>query len=142
MLTLRTFAPRLVPGAAVVTIASIAAMVGFPRRDAYTASKGAVIALSRAWAADLIRREVRVNCICPGVTDTPMTTRALGTDTSALPLGRLATPAEIAGVIASTLDPRASYLNGAIIPVDGGLTTTAGTVPLSPRTGAASGARP
>lgn len=133
MLTLRTFAPRLVYGGAVATIASIVALAGFPRRDAYTASKGAVLALSRAWAADLVRRGVRVNCICPGVVDTPMTDRGLAVDTTTLPLGRLATPTEIAGVIGSTLDARAGYLNGAVIPVDGGLTAAAGTVPLSPR---------
>lgn len=130
MLTLRAFAPLLVPGAGVVTIGSLAALAGIPRRDAYTASKGAVVALTRAWAADLVRRGIRVNCIAPGVVDTPMTERTAGEDLD-LPLGRAATPDEIAEVVVGAAT--AGYLNGAIVPVDGGVTAAARWSPISPR---------
>lgn len=66
MLTMRAFAPLLVEGSSVVTVASMAALTGIPKRDAYTASKGAIVALTRAWAADLIRLGIRVNCIAIG----------------------------------------------------------------------------
>ena len=133
MLTLRTFAPHLRAGGSVVTIGSIAALTGIPKRDAYTASKGAVVALTRAWAADLIRLGIRVNCVAPGQVATPMTAHVTGLDHSRLPLGREADPLEVARVIAALCDPGLGYLNGAIIPVDGGLTAASGLVPLSPR---------
>ncbi len=133
MLSLRAFAPRLQPGSSVVTIASLAALSGIPRRDAYTASKGAVVALTRAWAADLIRLGVRVNAIAPGQVATPMTSHVTGVDTARLPLGREADPAEIVEVVLALLNPAATYLNGAVIPVDGGLTAGSALVPLSPR---------
>jgi 3alpha(or 20beta)-hydroxysteroid dehydrogenase len=130
MLTLRAFAPALAPGAGVVTLGSLAALAGIPRRDPYTASKGAVVSLSRAWAADLVRRGVRVNCVAPGVVATPMTERTSGDDLE-LPLGRAATPDEIADVIVGTTT--SGYLNGAVIPVDGGVTAAARWSPIAPR---------
>lgn len=130
MLTLRSFAPLLASGAGVVTVGSLAALAGIPRRDAYTASKGAVVALSRAWAADLVRRGIRVNCVAPGVVDTPMTERTAGDDLD-LPLGRPATPDEIAEVIVGAAT--SGYLNGAVIPIDGGVTAAARWSPIAPR---------
>jgi NAD(P)-dependent dehydrogenase (short-subunit alcohol dehydrogenase family) len=130
MLTLRAFAPLLASGAGVVTVGSLAALAGIPRRDAYTASKGAVVALTRAWAADLIRQGVRVNCVAPGVVATPMTERTAGEDLD-LPLGRAATPDEIAEVIVGAAT--AGYLNGAVIPIDGGVTAAARWSPIAPR---------
>ena len=133
MLSLRAFAPRLRAGSAVVTVASIAALSGIPRRDAYTASKGAVVALTRAWAADLVRLGVRVNCVAPGQVATPMTAHVTGVDTAALPLGREAHPEEVVAVVLALVDPASTYLNGAVVPVDGGLTAGSALVPLSTR---------
>jgi NAD(P)-dependent dehydrogenase (short-subunit alcohol dehydrogenase family) len=133
MLTLRAFAPRLTTGSAVTTIASVVALAGFPKRDAYTASKGAIVALSRAWAADLIGHGIRVNCVCPGVTSTPMATTVTDVEHPDLPLGRPATPAEVAEVIVAISEPAASYLSGAIVPVDGGLTAAARTARITRR---------
>jgi 3-oxoacyl-[acyl-carrier protein] reductase len=133
MLSLRAFAPRLRPGSSVVTFASLAAINGVPRRDAYTASKGAVVALTRAWAADLIRLGVRVNSIAPGQVATPMTAHVTGVDTASLPLGREAHPAEIVEVVLALINPASTYLNGVVVPVDGGLTAGSALVPISPR---------
>lgn len=133
LLTVRSFEHLLGPGSSIVTLGSVAALAGMPRRDAYTASKGAIVALTRSWAADLIRSGIRANCVCPGPTATPMTAAALGSEEPPLPLGRPAHAAEVATVIAAVVDPDASYLNGAVIPVDGGLTAALGTVDLRPR---------
>lgn len=121
MLSLRAFYPLLVPGSSVVTIGSIAGLVGLPGLDAYTASKGALIALTRAWAQQLAHHEIRVNCICPGVTETPMIAKRPRTDVIQLPLGRPADPEEIAGAVAFLCSAASSYLSGAVVPVDGGL---------------------
>lgn len=134
MLSLRAVAPRFRPGSAVVTMASLAAITGIPKRDAYTASKGAIVALTRAWAADLIRLGVRVNCVAPAQVATPMTQHVTGLDAARLPLGREASAAEIVEVILALINPAASYLNGAIIPVDGGLTAASSLVSISLRT--------
>jgi NAD(P)-dependent dehydrogenase (short-subunit alcohol dehydrogenase family) len=109
------------------------ALVSFPRRDAYTASKGAIVALTRAWAADLIGRGIRVNCICPGVTATPMAGPVIDAENLDLPFGRPATPQELAELVVAASSPAAAYLNGAIIPVDGGLTAAARTARITPR---------
>ncbi len=133
MLTMRAFAPLLAEGSSVVTIASMAALTGIPKRDAYTASKGAVIALTRAWAADLIRLGIRVNCVAPGVVETPMTASVRGEDEPALPLGRAASAAEVAAVITALTGEGMGYVSGAIIPIDGGITAANGLVTLAPR---------
>lgn len=133
MLSLRAFAPLMAPGGSIVTIASMAAISGIPRRDAYTASKGAVLALSRAWAADLIRRGIRVNTLAPGIVETPMTEHLNGEYESTLPLGRAATAREVAAVAVSLAGPELSYLNGVVVPVDGGLTAVNSLVSLAPR---------
>lgn len=136
MLTMRAFAPLLRSGGGVVTFASMAALVGMPRRDAYTASKGAILALSRAWAVDLIRRGVRVNCLAPGIVATPMADAQLGGALPDIPLGRTARPSEVAAIVAATLSPDATYLNAAVIPVDAGLSAAAHVIPVTPRSGA------
>lgn len=133
MLSLRAVAPRFRVGSAVVTLASLAAISGIPKRDAYTASKGAIVALTRAWAADLIRLGTRVNCIAPAQVATPMTQHVTGLDAERLPLSREAEPEEIVEVILALINPAASYLNGAIIPVDGGLTAASALVQISLR---------
>jgi NAD(P)-dependent dehydrogenase (short-subunit alcohol dehydrogenase family) len=135
MLSLRAFAPLMGSGGSVVTIASMAAISGIPKRDAYTASKGAVLALSRAWAADLIRLGIRVNTLAPGIVETPMTEHVSGEYASTLPLGRAATAREVAAVVALLAGPDSSYLNGVVVPVDGGLTAVNSLVGLAPRAG-------
>jgi NAD(P)-dependent dehydrogenase (short-subunit alcohol dehydrogenase family) len=113
---------------AVVNVASQAALVSLPQQAAYTASKGAVAALTRSLAIDWAGHGVRVNAVAPGFTVTPMTeaffenemfTRAA---TGRIPLGRLLQANEIAGAIVFLASPLASAITGVVLPVDGGWT--------------------
>lgn len=134
MLTVRTFFPTLAEGGAITTLGSTAGLSGTPGADAYTATKGAVIALTRSWASEFSRFRIRVNCVCPGVTDTPMMeTVADAIDAERMlttPQHRYARSHEVAAVIAFTLQPEASYLSGAVIPVDGGATAHLAGMPF------------
>jgi meso-butanediol dehydrogenase / (S,S)-butanediol dehydrogenase / diacetyl reductase len=115
-------------GGAIINNASINGLVGLPGADAYTAAKGGVVALTRILAVDWGPRGIRVNCICPGAIDTPMIAPALADQqvveyfVTNCPLGRLGRPDEIAQVALFLASDAASYVNGAIIPVDGGWT--------------------
>ncbi|NLU66205.1 SDR family oxidoreductase [Streptomyces sp. HNM0574] len=122
------------PGcASVVHTCSVAATAGLPRRAAYSAGKGAVLSLTRAMAADHVREGIRVNCVTPGVVDTPWIGRLLesaedpAAERAALearqPRGRLVTPEEVAGAVAYLAGPAASAVTGVALPVDSGMQT-------------------
>lgn len=119
--------------AAVVTIASISGMGGEPFMSLYAASKGGVINLSRSAAVELGARGIRINCVCPGPTITGMTKptfdaspKAAASLARAVPLKRLAEPEEIAEVVAFLASAQASFVHGAVVPVDGGITANVG----------------
>jgi 2-keto-3-deoxy-L-fuconate dehydrogenase len=121
--------PRMRPGAAIVNVASVAGIVGVPHRAAYSASKGAVIAFTRALAIDHVADGIRVNCVCPGTIDTPWIDRVVaerGESRDALvarqPLGRLGTPEEVAEAVAYLASDRAGFATGSQLVVDGGMT--------------------
>lgn len=137
MLTVRAFYPRIADSGAITTLGSTAALSAMPWADAYTATKGAVVALTRSWAADYSRYGIRANCVCPGATDTSMMEGILEQfDTSQqmqVPQQRFAYPDEIASVIEFTLSPQATYLSGAMIPVDGGATAQTAGLPFPRR---------
>jgi NAD(P)-dependent dehydrogenase (short-subunit alcohol dehydrogenase family) len=114
----------------IINIASDAGIGGNYGCPVYCASKGAVVSLTKALALDLAP-DIRVNCICPGDVDTPLLTAQLaaadGSYTKAemgesYPLGRIASAEEVAHVICSVASPANSFMTGAVIPVDGGLT--------------------
>jgi len=117
--------------AAIVNTASIAATAGLPARALYSASKGAVLALTRAMAADHLREGIRVNCVNPGTADTPWVGRLLDSaddpevERAALnarqPHGRLVDPAEIAEAVAYLASPRNRSTTGTSIAIDGGM---------------------
>jgi 2-keto-3-deoxy-L-fuconate dehydrogenase len=128
-LTCKHALPRMRRGAAIVNVASVAGMVGVPGRAAYGASKGAVIAFTRALAVDHVQDGVRVNCVCPGTIDSPWIDRVveeLGEQREKLvarqPLGRLGTPEEIAEAVAYLASDRAAFATGSQLVVDGGVT--------------------
>ena len=116
----------------IVNVASGAGLVGVRRGPAYAASKGGLIALTRQLAVDYAADGVRVNAVCPGVVDTPLVRRLIDFETdregelsrmaAAQPLGRLGSPEEIARVIYFLASEDASFMTGAIVPVDGGYT--------------------
>jgi NAD(P)-dependent dehydrogenase (short-subunit alcohol dehydrogenase family) len=117
-------------GGSVINVASFVALVGAATSQiAYTASKGAVLALSRELAVEFARRGIRVNALCPGPVETPLLLRLFADDPAAferrrvhLPMGRLATAREIANAALFLASDDASYVNGATFLVDGGLT--------------------
>ena len=117
--------------AAIVNIGSIAATHGLPQRALYSASKGAVDALTRAMAADHLREGIRVNCVNPGTADTPWVNRLLGAaddpeaERRALearqPHGRLVSPDEVAASVLFLADPANASTAGVSLAVDGGM---------------------
>jgi NAD(P)-dependent dehydrogenase (short-subunit alcohol dehydrogenase family) len=118
--------PLMSRGSSVVNFSSAIGLVGGADQAVYSASKHAVVGLTKSTALDVAPRGIRVNCLCPGVVDTPMS--AAAGDQAGLreawaamhPLGRFAQPEEIAVVAAWLCSPEASFITGAAIPVDGG----------------------
>ena len=116
---------------AVVHIASTLGLAGLRNASAYCASKAGLVNLTRAAALETARDGPRINAVCPAVVDTGMLDADRGDGASGEqrrlqlarqhPVGRIATPSEIADVVCCVLDPHASFLTGAVIPVDGGM---------------------
>ncbi|OLF06185.1 short-chain dehydrogenase [Actinophytocola xinjiangensis] len=122
---------RASTSAAVVNTCSIAAWQGLPNRVLYSASKGAVLAMTLAMATDHLDDGIRINCVCPGTADTPWVGRLLdsATDPAAeraalaarQPMGRLVTADEVAKAIAYLASPLSSSTTGTALAVDGGM---------------------
>jgi NAD(P)-dependent dehydrogenase (short-subunit alcohol dehydrogenase family) len=122
---------RKSPSAAIVNTGSIAAWAGLPQRALYSASKGAVHALTLAMAADYVREGIRVNAVAPGTADTPWVGRLLDSapdpaaERAALearqPHGRLVSADEVAGAIAYLAGPLSGSTAGTVLAVDGGM---------------------
>ncbi|QAY74388.1 SDR family oxidoreductase [Agromyces protaetiae] len=122
---------RVSPAAAIVNTSSIAATAGLPQRALYSASKGAVLSLTRAMAADHIREGIRVNAVNPGTADTPWIGRLLASaadpeaERAALearqPHGRLVSADEVAEAVAYLASPLAGSTTGIGLAVDGGM---------------------
>ena len=122
--------PGTVQDRCIINIASDAGIGGNYGCPVYCASKGAVVSLTKALALDFAP-DIRVNCICPGDVDTPLLTAQLAAAKGSYtkeemgegyPLGRIAATEEVAHVICSVASPANSFMTGAVIPVDGGLT--------------------
>jgi len=117
-------APRMAErgSGSVINVSSGSAQVGDDNNAVYAATKGAVNALTRAWAAEYGPAGVRVNAVAPGPVYTGVPVEYLDRYIPLIPLRRVAQPEDVAEVIAFLAGPGGSYVNGATIPVDGGLT--------------------
>tara|TARA_R110000868_G_C10784557_1_gene755791 strand:- start:165 stop:950 length:786 start_codon:yes stop_codon:yes gene_type:complete len=125
-------------GGSIVNNASIAGLLGDAAMPAYNLTKAATVNYTRSLAGAVGRDNIRVNCVCPGDVRTPMTTvldsipKLRAAWNAAAPLGRAAEASEIAEAIAFLLSDAASYIHGAILPVDGGVTSQTGLADLRP----------
>jgi NAD(P)-dependent dehydrogenase (short-subunit alcohol dehydrogenase family) len=112
----------------IIIVASVAGMVPFPGRSAYSTSKGAALVMARSIAVDYAADGIRANAVCPGMTETPMTRWRLDQPElraaveSKIPMGRVASPDEIADAIGLLASPASGYITGHGLVVDGGWT--------------------
>lgn len=121
--------PRMLAagGGAIVNCSSIAGLVGFAGIPAYVASKHGVVGLTRAAALEYAQQNIRVNAVCPGVIQTPMIDRFVGSASEARealiagePVGRIGKPEEVAAAVIWLCSPEASFVTGHALAVDGG----------------------
>ena len=127
----RAALPFMASGSAIVNVSSIAATAGLPQRALYSASKGAVLSLTLAMAADLVERGIRCNAVTPGTADTPWVQRLLAAaddpvaEKAALearqPMGRLVSADEVAHAICYLASPASGSTTGTVLAVDGGM---------------------
>jgi NAD(P)-dependent dehydrogenase (short-subunit alcohol dehydrogenase family) len=111
----------------IINISSMASQYGIPKVIAYSASKGAIEAMTRAMAVELSPKGIRVNCIAPGFIETDMSAKALNNDKerkdkvmSRTPMGALGSPADIGDAALFLALPSSAYITGIVLPVDGG----------------------
>jgi NAD(P)-dependent dehydrogenase (short-subunit alcohol dehydrogenase family) len=110
----------------IVNNASVAGLVAYPNNPPHAAAKGAVVQMTRTMAIEYCREGIRVNCLCPGVIETPILTRAI-TDENTRKIfemisqvGRFGQPEEVASLALFLASDESSYMTGAVIPIDGG----------------------
>ena len=118
-------------GGCIVNVSSDAGLKSFENfeADAYTASKGALVLLTKAWAIEYAKYKIRVNCVCPGIVETDMTKPYLKNEidrsmaVAEHPIGRIGMPEDVAKAILYLVSEDSSWITGAILPVDGGVIT-------------------
>jgi NAD(P)-dependent dehydrogenase (short-subunit alcohol dehydrogenase family) len=115
----------------IVNVSSNAGLKSFENfeADAYTASKGVMVLLTKAWAIEYAKYKIRVNCVCPGIVETDMTKSHLGNEIDRSmaiaehPIGRIGAPEDVAKAILYLVSEDSSWITGAILPIDGGAIT-------------------
>ena len=115
----------------IVNVSSDAGLKSFENfeADAYTASKGALVLLTKAWAIEYAKYKIRVNCVCPGIVETDMAQPYLGNEIDRSmaiaehPIGRIGVPEDVAKAILYLVSEDSSWITGAILPIDGGAIT-------------------
>ncbi|KAB2345167.1 SDR family NAD(P)-dependent oxidoreductase [Actinomadura rudentiformis] len=114
---------------AIVNVCSVGGLVAWPGIAAYNATKGGVLMLTRSIAADYAPYNIRANCVCPSIIDTPMTDAAVDNDPAVKaekaklnPIGRMGTPEDVANAILFLASAKSSFTTGAALAVDGGYT--------------------
>src|SRR5581483_4425464 len=130
--TCRAALPHMREGAAIVNMASINSFISWPNNAPYTTSKGALLQFTRSLALEVAPQGVRVNCVCPGIIDTPLTDSFLerADDPEALrreyaavsPFNRMGTAQEIADCVLFLASDESSFVTGAALVADGGTT--------------------
>ena len=116
-------------GGSIVLVSSAAARIGLANHEAIAAAKAGVIGLTLSAAATYAPRDIRVNCVAPGLVDTPLATKITSNEVSLKasvamhPLGRIGKPEDVASAIVWLLDPQNSWVTGQVLGVDGGLGT-------------------
>jgi NAD(P)-dependent dehydrogenase (short-subunit alcohol dehydrogenase family) len=128
----RAAIPHMGAGSSIINMGSVNSFVAWPNDVAYTTSKGAVLQFSRALALELAGRSIRVNCVCPGMIDTPLTDSflAVAEDAAELrreyaryaPLERMGTPREVANCVLFLASDESAFVTGSALVVDGGAT--------------------
>ncbi|HZC68747.1 MAG TPA: SDR family oxidoreductase [Nitrospirales bacterium] len=115
-------------GGAIVNVSSVAGMVAIQKSVAYSATKGALLAMTRCLAIDYAKEKIRCNCVCPALVDTPMAADAIADPAlnaamaAAHPIGRFGTPDDVARLLLYLASDDASWVTGSIFTIDGGLT--------------------
>ena len=124
----RALLPQLIASGSgrIVNIASDAGRVGSSGETVYAGTKGGIIAFTKSLAREVVRNSIRVNCVCPGPTDTPLfagqSEKMRIALTNAIPMKRIAQPSEIADAVLFFASDRAKYVTGQVLSVSGGLT--------------------
>lgn len=134
-LTMQAALPKMEKnGGAILNLASIASKVGIADRFAYSMSKGAVLTMTLSVAKDYVSKNIRANCVCPGRIHTPFVDGFLAKNypdnrdemfaklSQFQPIGRMGTPAEVAGLIAYLCSDEAAFVTGSAYDIDGGVT--------------------
>jgi NAD(P)-dependent dehydrogenase (short-subunit alcohol dehydrogenase family) len=117
---------RSAGGGSIINVGSVLSFLGARNRVAYAASKGAVLAMTRAMALDHANENIRINCICPGIVETELVAafnldeKARQQRIAAHPMGRFGQPSEIAGLAVFLASDESAWITGAAFPVDGG----------------------